>query len=154
MKIRKAKLEDTKKIDEIYAQGSTQEVIQQFKEVSKKSYEKDLKKHEIFRIKEFKKNMKSQKHYFIVAEKNKKIIGFGQAYIENKNLGMIDMIYVDKENRKKGAGKKIVDEMTKWLKKQKTKQIQSSCYINNKSSIRLHKKLGFKPITIKMRLER
>jgi L-amino acid N-acyltransferase YncA len=145
MRIRKATSKDLKKIDEIYVEGSIDEGKYQFPNVSIKEMKKDLDKHKTSRRQGFRRYMKSKKHYWIVAEENKEIIGFGQAWIKNKDTGITESVYVDKKYRKKGIGNKIMKELIKWLKKQKLKYIESSCFIENKPSYKLHEKLGFKP---------
>ncbi len=154
MKIRRATPKDLKKIDEIYVEGSINEGKYQFPNISIKEMKKDLDKHQSSRKQGFRRYMKSKKHYWIVAENNNEIIGFGQAWIKNKDTGITESVYVYRKFRKKGIGKKIMNEMIKWLKKQKLKYIESSCYINNKSSTKLHEKLGFKPFLIRMRLKK
>lgn len=154
MKIRKAILADLNRIDEIYAEGSAEEVRYQFKNISKEKYEKDLEKHKISRKKGFRKNMRSQNHYWIVVVDAQNILGFGEAYLKNKDEGMIENVYVDKTAKRKGIGIKITKELIKWLKKKKVKNINSAAYIKNKPSLNMHKKLGFKPLVVRMRLKK
>ncbi len=154
MKIRKALLKDLEEIDRIYVEGSIKEAKLQF---SKKEAEKTIKNFDEYkkdRLKGFKKNLKDKKYYWIIVEINKKVIGFGEAYLKNKKAGMIENIYVDKKFRKKGIGTKIAKDLINWLKKKKIKDIGSACYIKNIPSLNMHKKLGFKPLVLKMRLER
>jgi len=153
IKMRKATLQDLKKIDEIYVEGSIDEGKSQFPNVSIKELKKDLGKHQTSRRRGFREYLKSKKHYWIVVEENKEIIGFGQAWIKNKDTGITESVYVDRTFRKRGVGKKIMKELIKWLKNKKVKNIESSCYIKNKSSAKLHEKLGFKPFLVRMRLK-
>lgn len=152
MKIRKATLKDLARIDEIYVEGSIDESEYQFSSNKLKEVKKDLKKYQFVRRQGFRKYMKSKKHYWIVAEEDKNILGFGEAWIKNKDTGVTESVHVDRRYRKEGVGKRIMKEMIKWLKKQKLKHIESSCYANNKPSLEMHKKLGFKPLVLKMRL--
>ncbi|MFW6233109.1 MAG: N-acetyltransferase family protein [Nanoarchaeota archaeon] len=151
MKIRKANEKDIDDIDKIYEEASMQEVKYQFPNITKEQYEKDLKKYKISRKKGFIKNIKNKNHYWIVVEEKGEIIGFGEAFVEDKK-GKIENIYVKKNNMKKGVGSKILSYLIKWIKKQNIKDVESSCYINNKPSIKLHEKFGFKPIVLKMKL--
>ena len=153
MKIRKATLKDLKRIDEIYVEGSIDEGKYQFPNVSLKEMNKDLAKHQNSRRQGFRRYMRSKKHYWIVAEEHNEILGFGQAWIKNKNTGITESVYVDKRFRKRSFGKKIMKELIKWLKKQKLKHIESSCFIKNKPSTKLHEKLGFKPFLIRWRIK-
>ncbi len=153
VKIRKAKISDVNRIDEIYVEGSIDEGKLQFPNISLKEIKKDLDKKQNPRRQGFRQYMKSKKHYWIVAEEKGKIIGFGQAWIKNKETGITESVYVNKRYRKKGIGKKIMGDMIKWLKTKKLKYIESSAYLRNKPSVKLHKKLGFKPFLIRMRLK-
>jgi len=155
MKIRKAKEEDLKEIDKIYVEGSIDEGRLQFPKVAIKKMVKDLKKFKKVRIKGWEKELNSKKNYWIVLENNNIILGFGNAEIKknyNPKEGMLTMVYIDRKFRRKGFGKKIVKELILWLKKKKIKYIEAGFYYNNKPSIKMHKKLGFKPISLKMRL--
>jgi GNAT superfamily N-acetyltransferase len=62
------------------------------------------------------------------------------------------MTYVDRRFRRKGFGFRITKELVSWLKKQKVKHIEAGFYYNNLPSIEMCRKLGFKPISLKMRL--
>ena len=150
MKIRKATAKDLKRIDELYVEGSIDENKYQFPGTS---IRKDLIKHQRSRIQGFRKYMKSPKHHWIVIENKKEILGFGQAWIKDKTTGITESVYIDKKHRKKGAGKKIIKELISWLRKKKVKKIESGAYINNKPSIKLHEKVGFKPFLVRMRIK-
>ncbi len=154
MKIRKATLKDLKEIDEIYIEGSIDEGKLQFPKVSEKEMLKKLKKHKKKRIKEFKKKMLSKKNHWLVMVEGNKIIGFGEArlkdYEDDKNYGEIEYVYVRKGFRNKGAGRKIDDELIKWLKKRKIKKVGARLYSSNKPSVKFHEKLGFKITALKM----
>jgi L-amino acid N-acyltransferase YncA len=151
MKIRKAKKEDIRRIDEIYVDGSIRERKLQFPKVSIKEMRQDLNKYKKSRPKGFLKEMKSKNHYWIVAEEKEEIVGFGQAWIKTKEIGMLEKIYIDRRFARQGIGIKLLKELEKWLISKKVKFIESSIYYKNKPSIRLHEKAGYKPISIKMR---
>jgi len=151
MNIRKATKKDIKFIDEIYSDGSIIECKLQFPEISISKLKGDLKKYKSSRSKRYLKEMNSRKYYYIVAEEKDKIVGFGQAEIKSKDVGVLELIYVDKKFTKKGIGLKLLKELEKWLKLKKVKFIESGFYYNNSPSSALHKKAGYKPIRIKMR---
>jgi L-amino acid N-acyltransferase YncA len=153
MKIRKANVSDLRGIDEIYVEGSIDEGKYQFPNISLKEMKKDLDKKQNSRRQGFRRYMKSKKHYWIVAEEKGKIIGFGQVWIKNKDTGITESVYVDRKYRKRGVGKDLMKEMIKWLKNKKLKYIESSAYLRNKPSVKLHEKLGFKPFLVRMRLK-
>ncbi len=153
MKNRKAKEGDLLAIDKLYVEGNIDEGKLQFPNVPIKEKKKSLDKYQNSRRQGFRKYMKSKKHYWIVAEDKKEIIGFGQAWIKNKDTGITESVYIDRKYRKSGVGEKIMKDMIKWLKKHKLKYIESSSYTKNTPSIKLHKKLGFKPLLLRMRLK-
>jgi len=155
MKIRKARLDDLKRIDEIYTGGSIDEGKLQFPSVTINEMIKNLKKFKKNRINGWKKELKSKNNYWIVLEDNKFILGFGNAEIKKNyghNEGMCTMTYIDRRFRRKGFGFRITKELVSWLKKQKVKHIEAGFYYNNLPSIEMCRKLGFKPISLKMRL--
>jgi len=155
MKIRKATKKDIDEIDRIYVSAETDGMKLQFPK-EWKSMLKNFKKNEKLRKKDFRKDIISKNNYWVVVEEEGKIAGFGNAEIKknyNEKNGMITMIYVDDKFRRRGIGTIIVKELIKWLKNKKVKNIESAAYINNKPSIKMQTKLGFKPILIKMRLK-
>ena len=151
MKIRKAKKEDIRRIDEIYVDGSIREGKLQFPEVSLKEMQQDLDKYKKSRPQGFLEEMKSKNHYWIVAEENGEIVGFGQAWIKTKEIGMLEKVYIDRRWARKGIGLKLLKELEKWLISKKVKFIEAGIYYENKPSIKLNEKAGYKPISIKMR---
>jgi len=151
MKIRKAKKEDIRRIDEIYVDGSIREGRLQFPEISIKEMQQDLNKYKNSRPKGFLEEMKSKNHYWIVAEENGEIVGFGQAWIKTKEIGMLEKVYIDRRWARQGIGLKLLKELEKWLISKKVKFIEAGIYYKNKPSIKLNEKAGYKPISIKMR---
>ncbi len=152
-KIRKINVKDLSRIDEIYVNGTIDEIKLQFPKNSKNKTLRDLNKTKKERLNNWKKDIKSRKNYWIIAENNGEIIGFGQSWIKRKNLGIVESVYTDRKHRKKGVGKKIVLELIKWLKKNHINNIETRVHLKNKPSIKLHKKLGFKPISLIMRFK-
>ncbi len=151
MKIRKAKKEDIGRIDEIYVDGSISEGKLQFPKISIKEMQQDLNKYKKSRPKGFLEEMKSKNHYWIVAEENGEIVGFGQAWIKTKEIGMLEKVYIDRRWTRKGIGLKLLKELEKWLISKKVKFIEAGIYYKNQPSIKLNEKAGYKPISIKMR---
>jgi len=152
MKIRKARKEDLKEIDKIYVEGSLDEGKLQFPNISIKKMAKELESYSKSRTPGFAKEFNSKVNYWIVAIVNDDVVGFGHAFIKSKDIGMLEKVYVSKNFRHKGIGLKIAKELIRWLKKNKIKHIESGIYWNNKPSINFHKKLRFKPISLRMRL--
>lgn len=154
MKIRKATLKDLNEIDRIYAGGVVDEVRLQFS-TPKQEAIKEAKKYERTRKQGFRRSIQKPKHYWIVAEIGGKIAGFGQAMFElraNHVIGWIENVYIAKSARGKGLGMKLARELVGWLRLKKVEYIESDIFWNNRPSIKLHKKLGFKPVSLRMRL--
>lgn len=153
MKIRKAKINDLKQINEIYIEGSIDEGKLQFPHISKKVMIKELKRQMPGRLKGWRKELKSKKNLWIVAEENGKIVGFANADINKNKEGRLTFLYIKRTYRKKGVGKELTKKRISWLKSKKIKRIKSGVYLKNKPSINNLKKAGFKPISLKLELK-
>ena len=153
MKIRKAELGDLKQIVEIYNEGSIDEGKLQFPHVSRKEMKKELEKQKWRRLKGWRKELKSKKNLWIVAEEKGKIIGFANADIDKDKEGRLTFLYVKRNYRKKGIGEELTKKRISWLKSRRIKRIESGVYLKNKPSINNLKKAGFKPISIKLELK-
>jgi len=101
----------------------------------------------------------SKDHYMVVAEDKGKIVGSGFCktakepnWSKNKKRGHIGVLFVEKEYRRKGIGKMIVDELINWLKKRNIKDIRIQAYSKNTNAIKAYKKYGFKEHVLEMRL--
>ncbi len=151
MKIRKATSKDIKQIDEIYVEGALRESKLQNSGMTIKELQKEMDKYKSSRPKSFLNEMKLKNHYWIVAEERGKIMGFGQAFMRNKDIGVLEKVYVGKNYLRKGVGSKILKELEKWIESKKPKYIEAGVYFKNKPSINLNKKFGYELISVKMR---
>jgi|TARA_Y100000310_G_scaffold79837_1_gene76505 L-amino acid N-acyltransferase YncA len=151
IRLRSAKKEDITKIDELYVNGSIREGKLQFPKASVATMKKELERYKKVRQKNFLKEVSSKKQQWIVAEEKNVLVGFGQAWIKTKEIGMLEKIYVDKNHSRKGIGLKLLKKLEQWLINRKVKFIEAGIYYKNKPSIKLNEKAGFKPISIKMR---
>jgi len=95
---------------------------------------------------EFKEIFSNKGRIMFVVEENKNI----KAYIIGSLLKnsyqcstYIDDIFVKKDARRKGFGKLLMNEFTKWSKSKKATKIRLSVRVNNKKAISLYKKIGF-----------
>ena len=149
MKIRKAKRGDLNEIDKIYLEGVIDEIKLQFPERTRLSIIKKMNKAKRKRLTGWKKELNSPKNYWIVAEIDKKIIGFANVEIGKDKEGRLTFLYIRKNFRKKGIGRKLTEERIKWLKSKNIKRVESSAYLKNKPSINNLKKIGFTPISIR-----
>ena len=57
--------------------------------------------------------------------------------------GWIDKLYLLKEYRRKSIGKRLTQELIRWLKKKNVKEIQTKILIKNKASLVNFEKQGF-----------
>ena len=125
MKIRKAKLSD---IDYCYRLTKTPEFIFPGGSNFVKKYLKDF----------------IQKGIFFVAEENKRIIGFISAQITIGKEMWIDMLVVDKKERSRGIGTKLIKEALGIAKKRKMKMVFLDAPLFNKDTVHFYKKIGLK----------
>ena len=75
---------------------------------------------------------------FLVAEENKKIIGFIAGYKHSKKDVYIDLLTVSKKG--KGTGKKLLEELKKVMKKQKIKLFWLIAPEFNKKTLNFYRK--------------
>ena len=145
MKIRKAQIKDLSEIDEIYQEGQLDEEENKFSRKSKKEILKELDKSKKLRLNGFRKAINSSKEKFLVLEEKDKLIGFGDAVLSNKKRNAeVALIYVKREYRRKGIGKKLLKELLKWLKEKGESKVFVTMDIENNSSINLNKQVGFR----------
>lgn len=106
----------------------------------------------------FKREIINNKGCFLIAEDNKKAIGYTNGseisipylkskYFEIDNLGVIP------KYKKKGVGKILLSEITKYAKLKGYKKIFLTCYIKNHSAIEFFKSKGFSEIDITLQKE-
>lgn len=103
------------------------------------------------------KALKSKRHIFFIAEDKGKIIGYCSGVIDKlprwlklKKKGHLYNVFVKKEYRKKGIGKKLMFSVIDWFKQNKISWIQILVYSKNKNAYKIYKKLGFKDYIIEM----
>jgi len=88
----------------------------------------------------------SKKSILLVDEERGIIVGFlyGTFF---KNLydsgGFIEVIYVEKDHRRKGVATELMREFTKIVKKKRLKKIQLSVNVKNVEAFEFYKKIGY-----------
>ena len=77
--------------------------------------------------------------------KDNELIGFLAYKIVQKATKYlwIDEFIISKNERKKGYGTKLMDEVKKIAKEEKVNRIEFNCYAFNENAIKLYKKLGY-----------
>jgi len=86
------------------------------------------------------------KPIFLVAEENKKVVGFVWAHLIQYGLfkyGTIDEFFVKKEFRGEGVGSNLLKKSIKKLEKLNPKIILVGTEKENKEAIKLYQKVGF-----------
>ena len=87
------------------------------------------------------------KNIILVAREKEQIIGFILAnfiHYCTSRYGYIEELYVNKENRNKGVGSALIKEVMKKFKMLKVEAVFVSTAKENKESIKLYQRLGFK----------
>lgn len=92
-----------------------------------------------------------------IAVVDKKVVGIivGKIYRTLKvagyeRRGYMSNLYVKPRYRRRGIGKKLVEKTIDWLKSKDAKAITLEIHNENKVTINLYHKLGFKDFTTKM----
>jgi L-amino acid N-acyltransferase YncA len=153
-KIRKAKELDIDLIDDLYVSNSVDEVRLQFPKKNKSQIIKEFKRYEKNRRTGFIKDMKKKNEIWLIAYDKELILGFAQGLIEkgyNGKIGVIDKIYVPKKFRGKGFGTKMGKVLINELKKRKVDFLEYRTFAKNLPSLKLAKKLGLKPFSLRLR---
>jgi len=95
----------------------------------------------------FKKMIESE--ITIVAEVDKKIAGYLVASVHISSfrkfnpVAELENMYIDKECRRQGIGKKLVEEMKKEIKARGAKTVKVEAAFQNDSAIKFYKSFGF-----------
>lgn len=98
--------------------------------------------------------------YIFVATENNKIVGFITGEILKKKawynvqLGEINNIFVLKEYRQKGIGKKLIETIINSFKEEGITNIQLYTFSNNTDAIKFYEKIGFKKYNVQMLYEK
>jgi len=87
---------------------------------------------------------------FAIDNKNDKIVAYCISTIEKENekVGEIDSLFVEKEQRKSGIGKQLLDNAINWLISQKTETQKLLVGVGNESVIDYYKQFDFYPLHI------
>ncbi|NVM02248.1 MAG: GNAT family N-acetyltransferase [Candidatus Helarchaeota archaeon] len=96
----------------------------------------------------FKKILKDKNSYFLIAEIDKRVVGFINFIIRKTLLhsglsGLIDELVVSQEYQNKGIGQYLIQEAIEQSKKLGCCEIEVSTEIENKKAIGFYKKFGF-----------
>lgn len=102
-------------------------------------------------------NNRSENTLILIAELEDKPVGYalGRIFEEDKTadngtgrMGLFDELFVDGTVRGLGVGRKLLDEIIKWMKKKEISRIKLHAYSWNNNAKRLYKKNGFKEYAV------
>lgn len=150
MNIRKAKKGDIDDILKLADQLRRTEVpLDKTKNLKADSYLSDeYRDHEL-------KYIVARSKIFLVAEDNGQVIGYVNGYINKKSeiyykepVAYLDCLCVDKTARKRGIGKKLIDEFCNVVKKKGARYVKLNAFENNIPAVSLYKKEGFEEYSI------
>ncbi|MCK4589482.1 MAG: GNAT family N-acetyltransferase [Nanoarchaeota archaeon] len=150
MRIRKATVKDFKKVKDI----KTEFMFWEAKRDKGIDPEKIKKVPFVLRGK-----LKNKDMAFFLAEEKGEVIGFAWAEKQKNKFfwtkypfkGYLHDLYVKKEYRKKGIGKKLINECFKWFKKKKFKYWEVGVHAWNIGAKKLYQKKGFEEHIVWMR---
>lgn len=98
--------------------------------------------------------------HVIVIEDATNIIGCGYALIKKSEAfekseyySYLGFMYVSPEFRGKGLNKQVINTLIDWSKKRGIFEIRLEVYEQNQPAVKAYEKLGFKPSTVKMRMD-
>lgn len=80
------------------------------------------------------------------------IVGFCQCQLRNdyvegstsSPVGYLEGVYIEPNFRKQNLAKVLVDKCCDWAKQKGCSEFASDCELNNDTSLKFHKKIGFK----------
>ena len=89
--------------------------------------------------------LKSTEEIILVIEINNIIIGYVKFKYNTKATKFIwiDEIVIDNDYKKKGYGKTLITEVTKFAKENNCKRIELNCWSFNEDALRFYEKIGF-----------
>ncbi len=102
--------------------------------------------------------MKNEDALFLVAEVDGELAGFGHAIVErrpyckDKDVGLIDELYVKPEYRMTGSGKAIKDEMIRWFGSRKIRWSIVLTHSQDEPANDFWKHVGYKDYNRKYRM--
>jgi len=83
----------------------------------------------------------------LIAEKNGKMVGFVMGVLSSENSGRILVLFVRKEYRGLGIGKKLMQAVIKrFITKYGVREISLEVHEKNLTAIKLYESLGFKKV--------
>jgi len=151
LKIRKAKLKDVDRI--YYLQSLLMKYHIKFDDFwrGNKDRRKNFCKH-------VRSTIRSSNGLVLVAEYNGKIVGYSLAKIKKRppifkiqKIGHIHDAFVMKQYRKRGIGRRLVNESLKWFKSKGMNYVEADVDVRNKLGLNAWKKFKLKPYLLRLK---
>jgi|GEM_PF-1411549 N-acetylglutamate synthase-like GNAT family acetyltransferase len=142
-RVRKAEISDIESIWDVFLEGKIDEQQLQFPGKSRIGMISQSIKTKTKTIKEWEEDLVSQKSYWIVAEKEGKIVGFASATVNRDGEGSLTNLYVVRQFRRMGIGRYLIQMRLHWLKENGVKVVYTHAFYKNKPSLENLKSLGF-----------
>lgn len=108
----------------------------------------------------FKRCIYSNKRHLLVAEENKKIIGYALGELGSRppvfkirKIGFINDVFVERKFRKLGIAKQFLLELYKWFKSKKLEYIELTVHVKNEIGKKAWTKYGFEDYMVKQRIK-
>jgi len=102
-------------------------------------------------------NLKQKNTAFFIAEDKGNIIGYAGAEIKknpssikHKKRGHMFNLYIKPKYRNKGVGKKLVNIILNWFKKNKISDLMIMTHSYNKRAYKIYNKFGFRDYIIEL----
>ena len=146
MKLRKATINDLETIQSLYKK------LSEFELKFTDEFDEDWaysKKGRAF----FERRLKGYKSIVLIAEEDRKLVGFILVHIANtimrhkKKIAVLEYLYVEENMREKGVGTKLLDEVKKMLRRKKISRLKVPVFSANINAISFYKKNGFDDFT-------
>ena len=99
-----------------------------------------------------KSKIRSKNAVLLVALDKNKMIGYALGWIEKKSpytfrKGYFCDLFIVRNYRNKGIGKKLIKELINWFKSKKIKYVALDVYSKNKTAIKAFYSVGFKELS-------
>ena len=91
--------------------------------------------------------LKNPERIVLVIEIENAIIGYVEFKYTTKATKciLIDQIFIDNDCKRKGYGRMLIEEVTKFAKKNNCKRIELNCWSFNEDALKFYQKIGFIP---------
>ena len=149
MKIRKASIKDFEKLKAIKLESKKDEM-------KYSDSLEDLSNTIGIYLEYFKAELEKKNSAVFIAEDKKPIGIIIATYFEPLRIskfaikGYVSNLYIRKNYRNKGIGKKLVAISLKWLKENKVKYVSLEIHLKNKKALKFYRDTGFKDYTLKL----